>query len=183
MPDRSITIAALPTTDGGEIELRLSFTAGGPNYATFGTTPRGYFLHCQPQKVEVKNGFRCVSFGMFSGIKKLIEGADRFGQKRLEALAAGITASDYAPLVAPVCAHARLTLSDGPVYKKVSFTGRPEVIEATAAEALAAGLEAGTIWAGSGNSSVKIGGGVAEMAAFELAAAEKHTFFAQVEEN
>lgn len=81
---RRIHVCDLPTTTKGKVlEITVSFSAGGINYATYKQEPKGYSVHVQP--IEIGKG--CRTFVAFTGVRHFLEGATRFNQKRLKELA------------------------------------------------------------------------------------------------
>lgn len=62
----------IPTTEFGDnthIEVSLSYSLGGVNYATGRNERRGYYLYVTPIKVEERNGYSSVRTILFGGTK------------------------------------------------------------------------------------------------------------------
>jgi len=74
------------TTENMVIEMELYYSLGGQNWFSGNVDPRGYFACAQPVKIE--GDMRCVSSGERSGIKDLVEPAQRFTASKLPALQA-----------------------------------------------------------------------------------------------
>jgi hypothetical protein len=116
MTTRRRHIADLPTTapltERGErtvIEVKLFYSEGGMNYATYKTEARGYYLSVTP--VDLSDSYR--KFAMFSGIKGLVEAVPRFNAKRLDRHAEGaLTSQLYQALLAHVLTASNLTVAE-----------------------------------------------------------------------
>jgi hypothetical protein len=112
---RRIHVADLRTTTQNKvIEVKVIFSQGGINYATYKTEKKGYYLIVTP--VELKDGAR--AFMMFSGVKALLEETARYSAKRLQALADVALDFDKMPktkeLIDHVCQEGGLTLDNDP---------------------------------------------------------------------
>lgn len=84
MSNRITTIKRIPTTEeNGFIEVSVSYSKGGVNFATYKNEKRGYWLHVQPLTIQGN----WVQFTGFSGVKQFVKEANRFSQKQLEAVA------------------------------------------------------------------------------------------------
>lgn len=83
---RSQTIGYMPTSDpeGRELKIAVNYDNGEVNYFTGDRPRRGFYLSVTP----VKRTEHFESFSAFSGTKMLVEEAERFSQKKLDALAA-----------------------------------------------------------------------------------------------
>lgn len=93
--------ARIPITDPGalgrqcngqehtHIEISVSYDAGGINYFTYKTDPRGYTLAVQP--VRVTDSTVSFTIGQSAGRRFYIERAPRYNAKRLQELARLIT--------------------------------------------------------------------------------------------
>lgn len=75
-----------PTATKTHIEVAVAYRAGGMNYFSYTTEPRGYYVTLTPTKVE--EGSR--SFILLSGRALFVKAAARFSDKVLAALAARI---------------------------------------------------------------------------------------------
>jgi hypothetical protein len=60
------------------LEVSVSYSIGGANYLSGGTTPRGYYLTVKP----VTKGNNMISYTMFSGKSRLLLEAKRFTAKQ-----------------------------------------------------------------------------------------------------
>ena len=107
MADRTTMLAVLDTTGTHKVEVKVAYNKGGYNYFTYGTDPRGYWLHVTP--VEYDGPFKKYMMG--AGLKRFVAEAKRFGAKGLAA-AATEAAALVDETVAAVCAKEGLTLAN-----------------------------------------------------------------------
>ena len=90
MHKRERLIVSLPLAETAQskekeancIEVTVRYALGGINYFSGDRDPRGYYLGATP--LTRREGF--TSFVMFSGIKVLLQPADRFSEKVLHSL-------------------------------------------------------------------------------------------------
>ena len=68
------------------IRIKVDYRIGGMNYFTASTTPRGYYISVQPLEV----GEHFESFMAFSGVAQILEPANRYSDKKLDAIAESI---------------------------------------------------------------------------------------------
>ncbi len=120
MSERTIELARLEITNPEDpnrpgtkttLDVEVYYSLGGANFFTGGTDTRGYFLSVSP---IARHGEGWKSFLSFSGVKVLLQPANRFSQKVLEQVAATALQSEVYPrLVAYVCEKGKYTLVEG----------------------------------------------------------------------
>ena len=110
MSDRNATVTRIPTTiEDHYVEVTISYSKGGINYATYKPRSRGYYMHVQPIKV----GPNYVEFVAFTGIQQCIEEASRFSAKKLDQLVETFGGgSVQEQLVDYVCKKQGITLAE-----------------------------------------------------------------------
>lgn len=79
---RILKTIAVAGGEANEISVEVHYNTGGMNYFSYKEEARGYYLSVSPYKVS--GGFKVYS--AFSGVKTLIETANRFGQKKLDTI-------------------------------------------------------------------------------------------------
>ena len=92
--ERTIRKTSLGVVEDGDYEgeeefliVALRYDKGGWNMFSGGNEGRGYYLSVTPVVEGVSaSGIGFARFGLFSGIKTLIEPATRFSAKRLETI-------------------------------------------------------------------------------------------------
>lgn len=65
--------------NGTHIDVEVSYTKGGVNYLSGGSTPRGYYLNVTP---VTRKGDGMVSYTLFSGLRILLLQANRYSDKQ-----------------------------------------------------------------------------------------------------
>ena len=106
---RSIRVREYDASGNGDINkvrIEVYYNVGGANYFTGRSEARGYYISIQPLKV----GKNFTSFTGFTGVKELVEEANRFSQKKLESIAESISEETFYKLLAWV--EARGTIVD-----------------------------------------------------------------------
>ena len=78
----------VPTDDVTHIKVSVSYRAGGMNYATYKTDPRGYYLSIGPVALSVSDRCTTEKFSMFSAAGFVLEPATRFSATRMALVAA-----------------------------------------------------------------------------------------------
>ena len=64
------------------LRVRLYYSLGGMNYATYQIEPRGYYLSISPVEYKIsKYGYVTESYTAFTGIKQIIKGVSRKSKK------------------------------------------------------------------------------------------------------
>jgi hypothetical protein len=115
MANRSIDIERIPlvsTANDGKshfLKVSVSYSKGGPNYFSGGTTPRGFYVNVSPIYTEPTSGAYTMEGTILgSGSRMLLEPAARFSDKVLTRLAATVKSHpSYDNLKASVLASAK----------------------------------------------------------------------------
>lgn len=115
--NRQKLIQELQTKDGRIIVLKVWYEQGGMNYFSGGRNSRGYYLSCRIVTRVKHEGYTTEQFSMFSGIKKLLQTAERYSANTLMALEP--TQADIDALVSHVLKEEKAEL------------GSPEVVQST----------------------------------------------------
>jgi len=117
MSDRKIELTRLEITNPEDpdrpgkttLDVVVYYDLGGPNYFTDGNSPRGYYLRVSP--ITRRDSWN--SYVGFSGVKILLQAADRFSQKVLEQVAATALQHEmYPKVLAAVVAKGNFVLAD-----------------------------------------------------------------------
>ena len=82
-------------------KVTLFYSKGGCNYFSATRDERGYYLAVKPVEKSQQNGYTSESYVLFSGVKKLVQTANRFSQKVLDSLAG----SNYDEVIAKFVQH------------------------------------------------------------------------------
>jgi hypothetical protein len=89
--------------EGNAVEVRLAFSEGGTNFATYKKEAKGLYVHLTPMHVEIRNGMVSKQIGLFgdikaSGAKVLVLAMARRNAKALDAVAERLD-----PIVPELC--------------------------------------------------------------------------------
>lgn len=109
MSDRRVERAVLDTNTDKKLAITVFYKKGGINYFNYETEPSGFYVSVSP---FTENGdFR--TFEMGSGLKGLLEQADRFNRKKLAKFAKNLLELDETKrIIAKVCEKEGLTVAD-----------------------------------------------------------------------
>jgi hypothetical protein len=86
-----------PHNDGKVVRVTVSYTKGGLNMFTYKEDKRGYWMHIQPMRVTVSNGFITSHYIPTSGRRMLVLEAARFsaaGLAKAKGMAADVLDND-----------------------------------------------------------------------------------------
>lgn len=106
---RSRIIALIDTNTEEKLEVTVSYQAGGMSMWDYKNHARGYYLSVGPIKIETSSPYTTKSFTLGSGLKTLIQEANRFGQKALDK-AVNASAEILPDLITAVCKKHGLTV-------------------------------------------------------------------------
>ena len=104
-----------PREDVTHLEISVFYQKAGMNYASYKREPGGIYVSVTP--VKIADGM--VSFILFSGIKRLLETAERLNRKRLSAVGERVEADvkmqigSTWELVQHVCMERGITIEAG----------------------------------------------------------------------
>jgi hypothetical protein len=76
-----------PLGDYQVLDVDIHYSLGGINYFTGNTNPRGYYMSVTPCTITDHGGWStrsCVWFGKYSGVKTLLEPANRFSKSAFQ---------------------------------------------------------------------------------------------------
>lgn len=92
LPVESVYQGPPADTESTDLKVKVFYDKGGVSYFSGATSPRGYYLSVTPVKVEKSEatdtcpGYTSEVFALFSGVKKFLEPAKVFSQKKFDAL-------------------------------------------------------------------------------------------------
>jgi hypothetical protein len=75
---RRVLVRDYPQGEGRVVRVEVSYSKGGLNYFTYKDDPRGYWLHIQPMRIEVGDGFTACKYNPRDGHRMFLQEAMRF---------------------------------------------------------------------------------------------------------
>ena len=84
MRDRSLLVREYLHSAGKRVRVTVAYTKGGINMFTYKEDKRGYWMHIQPMRIEVSNGFITSHYMPGNGRRMLVLEAARFSATGLE---------------------------------------------------------------------------------------------------
>jgi len=97
MSNRSVLVRDYPHSDGKVVRVTVSYTKGGLNYYTYKEDKRGYWMHIQPMRIEVRDCVTVSHYTPTAGRRMLVLEAARFsaaGLAKAKAMAADTLDND-----------------------------------------------------------------------------------------